>query len=208
MNVSKDCIIVVLLLFCLALIVGSLCAFTYAPQQYELDPNHDYLEDMIVACVAGDAQAGTKAAELRNMKIDSFGLPYCKIEFEDLYLLSKIIYAEAGSYWLSDEWKMCVGEVVLNRVESVEFPDTIRDVLEQPGQYYGKNSQYFNSLLPSERCVRAAVALLEGERILCDESVVFQANFRQGSGIHTTMYDNQLGHTYFCFTNYPYLYRS
>ena len=191
----------------LALIVALLCAFTYAPQVYELDPNHDYMEDMIAACVSGDTEAGEYAAWARNMKIDAFRLPYDKIAFEDLYLLSKIMYAEAGSYWLSDEWKMCVGEVVLNRAASPEFPDTIRDVLEQPRQYYGKNSAYFNNLLPSERCVRLAVALLEGERVLNDASVVFQANFKQGSGTHTTLYDRDLGYTYFCYTNYPHLYQ-
>ena len=199
---------VFLALLALALLAALLCGFTCAPPQYELDPNHDYMEDMIAACAAGYTAAGERAAWARNMKIDAFHLPYDKLDFEDLYLLSKIIYAEAGSYWLSDEWKMCVGEVVLNRVASPEFPDTIREVLEQPGQYYGKNSAYFNSLIPSERCVRLAVRILEGERVLNDATVVFQANFKQGSGTHTMLYDRDLGYTYFCFTNYPYLYES
>lgn len=172
----------------------------------DFDPNVDYLEEMILACMLGDESDGRWAAAARDLKIESFHLHYTQISFEDLYLLSKIMYAEAGSYWLSDEWKMCVGEVVLNRVASPEFPDTIREVLEQPGQYYGKNCRYFDTLQPSELCVRLAVRLLEGERVMDDLSVVFQANFPQGSGTHTLYYDKLLGGTWFCFSNYPDLY--
>ena len=42
---------------------------------------------------------------------------------------------EAGSAWLSMEWKMAVGEVLLNRVASPEFPDTLAGCAFQPGQY-------------------------------------------------------------------------
>lgn len=128
------------------------------------------------------------------------------ISYDDLNLLSKIMYAEAGSEWLSDEWKMCVGEVVLNRVASPEFPNTLAAVLAQPGQYYGANSSYFRNLQPSARCVELAARLLDGERVLNNPAVVFQANFRQGSGVHTRLYDSKLGYTYFCYSSHPELY--
>ena len=51
---------------------------------------------------------------------------------------------------------MAVGEVVLNRMASPEFPDTMREVLEQPGQYYGRNNPYFNHLKPLPASVEAA----------------------------------------------------
>ncbi len=170
---------------------------------YEADV--DYSALMVSAAVIGDTEAGLSAQQARDEKIVALGLDVVSYTFEDLMLLSKIIYAEAGSEWLSDEWKMCVGEVVLNRVVSPEFPDTIRDVLEQPGQYYGKNSRYFNNLLPSERSVRCAMRLLHGERLL-EPSVVFQANFTQGSGTHTAVYDKYLGWTYFCYSSNVTLY--
>ena len=166
----------------------------------------DYSEAMIQAAVTGDYEAGVAAQDARDAKITTMGLKEDSYTFEDLMLLSKIIYAEAGSEWLSDEWKMCVGEVVLNRVASPEFPDTIKDVLEQPGQYYGANSSYFNSLLPTERCVECAMRLLNGERQL-EPSVVFQANFKQGSGTHTAIFDKHLGWTYFCYSSHPELYQ-
>ena len=176
----------------------------YAEAAY--DPNINYTQEMINAAVVGDWDAGNAAQNSRDEKINALGLKEQSYTFEDLMLLSKIIYAEAGSEWLSDEWKMCVGEVVLNRVASPEFPNTIKDVLEQPGQYYGANSRYFNSLLPSKRCVECAIRLLNGERLL-EPSVVFQANFTQGGGTHKACYDKYLGWTYFCYSTKMELYK-
>ena len=166
----------------------------------------DYMEEMVSAAIVGDYEVGEAAAEDRNEKIERYGLDYPEIEFEDLYLLSKIMYAEAGSYWLSDEWKMCVGEVVLNRVASPEFPNSVPEVLAQPGQYYGTGCSYFEKMQPNETCVRLAIRLLEGDRVLNDPSVLFQANFKQAGGVHTKLYDPQLGYSYFCYSIRPHLY--
>ncbi len=172
----------------------------------DYDPEADYLAAMITAAQNGDMEAGYAAETARREKIEQLGTDDADISFEDLYLLSKIIYAEAGSEWLSDEWKMCVGEVVLNRVASSEFPDTIPDVLFQSGQYYSRSSTYFANLKPSERCVYIALDLLMGERYMNDNSVVFQANFKQGSGVCEHFYDRYLGSTYFCYSSRPWLY--
>lgn len=169
------------------------------------DPEIDYMEEMIQAAAENNWAVGLAAEQCRNEQIYEMGLDEQPIGFEDLCLLAKIMYAEAGSVWLSDEWKMAVGEVVLNRVESVEFPDTIREVLWQKGQYYDGNS-YFRQLKPSERCVRLALRVLEGERVMNDKSVVFQANFKQGSGVCLALYDSTLGWTYMCYSSRPELY--
>ena len=129
----------------------------------------DYSDQMITAAVTGDYAAGLAAQKAREDKIDSLELEENSYTFEDLMLLSKIIYAEAGSE-------------------------------------YGANSRYFNSLLPSERCVIAAMRLLNGERLL-EPSVVFQANFVQGGGAHTAVYDKYLGWTYFCYSSKTELYQ-
>jgi len=170
------------------------------------DTEETYVEAMIQAAARGDMLTGLVAQSGRDEMRRALGLESASFSFDDLNLLSKIMYAEAGSVWLSDEWKMCVGEVVLNRVASPEFPDNIRDVLEQEGQYYGKNDPYFDGLLPSERCVRLALRLLEGERVMNDLSVVFQANFKQGSGTFLALYDTELGWTYFGISSHPELY--
>jgi len=161
---------------------------------------------MLAAVCAGDYAAGSEAARLRAEKIARLELDYPQVEFEELWLLSKIIYAEAGSVWLPMDWKMAVGEVVLNRMASPEFPDTMREVLEQPGQYYGRNNPYFDGLKPSQECAEAARRLLEGERVLRAPSVVFQSNYLLGSGVYLELKDALLGSTYLCISSHPELY--
>lgn len=170
--------------------------------------NVDYSAEMKRCCVNGDIAGGREAASKRNLKIDRLGLSYAKISFDDLYELSKIITAEAGSSWLPMDWKMMVGEVVLNRVASVEFPNTIYDVIHQKGQYSSANTSYFSSLKPFEDCVTAACRLLSGERLINDGRVVFQSGERQGSGTYIKLYDKHYGYTYLCFSNHPELYES
>ena len=171
-------------------------------------PETDYMALMMEAAAAGDEAAGLAAEASRAEKIDTLELDNIKIPYEDLVLLAKIIHAEAGSAWLPMDWKMSVGEVVLNRIASPEFPDTMREVVEQPGQYYGKNSRYFNSLKPSMESLEAAKRLLAGERVLCNPAVVFQSNGRQGSGVFLELKDRYLGSTYLCFSNHMELYET
>jgi len=191
------------LLTILPVIIIVLVMSTHARAAY--DPDVDYSGEMVSAAAAGDFETGNAAAVARDEKIANLGLNEKIFSFDDLMYLSKIIYAEAGSDWLSDEWKMCVGQVVLNRVASPEFPDTIRDVIFQPGQYYNANSRYFANLLPDGRCIECAIRLLNGERVL-DPDVVYQANFKQGGGTSRAFYDTYLGWTYFCYSKNTYLY--
>ena len=183
-----------------------ICVFCTVPARASYDEQTDYMAIMIQAVTTNDRATGVDAEQARNNKITDLELPVTMIAWDDLHLLSKIIYAEAGSNWLSDEWKMSVGEVALNRVASSEFPNTLSEVIYQPGQYYGSGSSYFANLQASERCTILAKRLLEGERILNNKSVIFQANFRQGSGVHTSYYDKHLGWTYFCYSSRPGLY--
>ena len=163
---------------------------------------------MLECAEANDLSAGLAAPRARDEKIAALGLPYQSIDFEELWLLSKIIHAEAGCAWLDLNWKMAVGEVVLNRVASPEFPNTMREVLEQPGQYYGKGSRYFECLRPSAESVEAALRLLEGERVLGESAVVFQSNYRLGSGVFLELRDSALGSTYLCLSSHPELYQT
>lgn len=110
---------------------------------------------------------------------------------KELYLLSHLINAEAGSDWCSDDLMRYVGSVALNRVQHEAFPDTLEEVIYQPGQYaclwdgnFGKE--------PSERAIRIAKELLEGGSVL-PVDVVFQAEFIQGSGCYI-----QEQNTYLC----------
>ena len=173
---------------------------------YEADLAAYYLNEMTEAAAVGDVEAGRSAEEKRSAVIDASAVEPDpgKISFDDLYLLSKVICYEAGSDWLTDEFRICVGEVIMNRVASPEYPDSIHDVIYQKGQYACVNSARFAGLVPTKECIDAALRLLCGERRMVP-SVVFQSNDLQGEPF--TMYtDRRLGTTYFCLSENQELY--
>lgn len=83
---------------------------------------------------------------------------------DDLYWLSRIIHAEAQGESL--QGKIAVGSVVMARVQSEDFPDTIYDVIfdTDGGVQFTptKNGAIYNT--PNEESVTAAKLVLEGER--------------------------------------------
>ena len=112
---------------------------------------------------------------------------------DDLYWLSKAIAQELGSNWVPNWAQQWVASVVLNRVNHPSFPDTIYDVLHQPGQYCGFYAT------PTEQNIANARYVLENGSVL-PENVVFQSLCTQGSGIHGTYYDPYMNNTtYFCY---------
>ena len=114
--------------------------------------------------------------------------------WNDLELLARIINAEAGG--CTDEHQLLVGNVVLNRVASSSFPNTIYGVIYQKGQYSPTWNGAINKT-PSEQAYKNAQRLLNGERF-CPENVVFQANFKQGSGVYKAI-STSYSTTYFCY---------
>lgn len=110
---------------------------------------------------------------------------------QDLELLAMAIYAEAGGDACSDETRLMVGNVVLNRVADSRFPDTLAGVLTQKSQYahFSKNGLTWPKRASQQveahavaRAYECAERLLNGERVL-PEGVIFQAEFTQGTEV-------------------------
>lgn len=76
-----------------------------------------------------------------------------------LYWLSHIIYAESGNQPL--EGKIAVGNVVLNRVASSKFPNTVYEVIFQRNQFTPVSNGTIYAT-PTEECVIAAKLCLDG----------------------------------------------
>ena len=73
-----------------------------------------------------------------------------------------------------------VGSVVLNRIGHEKFPNTMQEVVYQPGQYGCVGGKYFHS---DERCRNIARDLLmNGSRLPAD--VVYQSNAKLGHGVY------------------------
>ena len=163
-----------------------------------------YLLEMRNAAETVDTAAGRTAEQARSAALEAGGEGE-KIRFDDLLLLSRVLDAMAGSDWLTDDFRMCVGEVVLNRVASPEFPDTLYDVVYQRGQYTVVNTARFSTIVPRRECVDCALRLLLGERHMVP-AVVYQADYLQGE-LFTMFPDRQLGSTYFCLSSRLDLYQ-
>lgn len=111
---------------------------------------------------------------------------------KDILNLARIIQAENGGH-KDDEALLLTGVVVLKRVKSKCYPDTIIGVISQKGQYSTyADGKFWNE--PSKRSLRIAKKLLKTD--IADEyqdNLVYQAEFRQGRAIY-----KKLGHEYFC----------
>ncbi len=83
---------------------------------------------------------------------------------DDTNLLAALIYCEAGNQ--SYEGMVAVGAVVMNRVASASFPNTISEVIYQSGQFTPASSGALASALANgvpSTCYDAAAAALSGE---------------------------------------------
>ena len=77
----------------------------------------------------------------------------------DLYLLAKCIYAEARGEVYSGQ--VAVGAVILNRVKSPSFPNTISGVIYQPWAFTAVNDGQIN-LEPNNTAYQAARDAMNG----------------------------------------------
>ncbi|MEG2138066.1 MAG: cell wall hydrolase, partial [Oscillospiraceae bacterium] len=77
----------------------------------------------------------------------------------DVDLLARVIYHESGNQPLTGQ--IAVGNVLLNRVNSPIFPNTVKGVVFQPNQFHNATCY-----APSARCVIVAKMCLDGAVVL------------------------------------------
>ncbi|AGB17863.1 cell wall hydrolase [Thermoanaerobacterium thermosaccharolyticum] len=85
-----------------------------------------------------------------------------KADYDDVLLLAKLIQAEGEGEPMIG--KVAVGAVVVNRVQNPNFPNTISEVIFEPGQFESvTNNRIFNIENIDEECMISAKKALEGE---------------------------------------------
>lgn len=113
------------------------------------------------------------------------------IDQQDWEMLAAVIYQEAGSDSICDPCRYRVGDIVLNRVASDRFPDTIHGVLTQKGQYgrfsstgvvWPSRSKNSGEKHAVERAYEVAKNILTDARHseVYGKGYVWQAGFKQG----------------------------
>ena len=128
-------------------------------------------------------------AKVQPVVIEPDPVESVQVDYEEASLLAHLIYAEANT--LGEKGMQYAGSVVLNRVKSTKFPDSVQGVIYQSGQYACVSNGSINEE-PSDVAYEIAEELLLYGSVLPDK-VVFQSEFIQGN-IYTT-----LGNTYYCY---------
>lgn len=103
---------------------------------------------------------------------------------EDLYWLSRIISTEAKGENVKGQ--IAVGNVVMNRVMSDKYPNTIKEVIFQKNQFSPTiNGSIYDE--PTESAIESAKKVLDGE-VVVDSEVLFFYNPKvvsRGSWVRT-----------------------
>lgn len=99
---------------------------------------------------------------------------------EDVELVAEVIYHEN---WYTDKDHLAAyytGAVIYNRWKSPNWPNTIKGVIYQKGQY-AVVPKLFTEKIPDE-CYQMAEDILRNGTPDVPANVVYQATFSQGSG--------------------------
>ena len=111
---------------------------------------------------------------------------------EDINLLAEVMYHEN---WNTDSEHLAAyytGAVVMNRVKSKEWPNTIKEVLYQKGQY-STTKKFFTKEIPAE-CYELAEMILRDGTPDVPENVIFQSMRKLGKGTW-----KKVNTDYFCY---------
>ena len=120
-----------------------------------------------------------KAAE-KNVNILKILLERWQQEQDDINLLAEVIYHEN---WHTDKERKAAyytGAVVMNRVKSKNWPNTVKEVVYQKRQY-AVVPKLFTEKIPDE-CYQMARDIYRNGTPDVPANVVYQATFIQGSG--------------------------
>lgn len=105
-------------------------------------------------------------------------------------LLARAIWNETGI--LGTKSMYYTGSVILNRIKSDLYANTLYGVIYQKGQYEITWTGLINRQAPEEAHQIARDLLINGS--VLPENVLFQAQFTQGSGVYAV-----IGNTYYCY---------
>lgn len=130
-------------------------------------------------------EAARKAAEEEAKKAARYETAM-SASADDKTLIAAIIYCEAGNQ--PHDGKVGVGAVILNRVRSSAFPNTIREVIYQRGQFgpaiTGKLDRIIASGNIPAACYQAAEDALAGYNPIGDALYFGNGNYGQLIGDH------------------------
>lgn len=122
-----------------------------------------------------------------------------RLSDEDYQILLRIVQAEAGI--CDAKGKILVADVIINRVISQKFPDSVKSVVYQKSQFQPVSNGAINSVKVSAETIACVDRALDGEDY--SGGALYFMN-RRGSGSHASWFDSNLtylfahdGHEFF-----------
>ncbi len=113
------------------------------------------------------------------------------VDPEELDMLACVIYQEVGGNKSCDACRWYVADIVLNRINHPEFPNTMEGVLTAHGQYglfywtgikWAERAKYDVEKDAVDRAYKIAGLVLSGQHSsLYGEGYIWQAGFKQGT---------------------------
>lgn len=140
-----------------------------------------------------DGVAGTKT--LNAMGITSSTSTSTSTNSSDLNLLTHIVYAEARGEVYAGQ--VAIAAVVLNRVRSSSFPNSIAGVIYQPGAFTAVSDGQIN-LTPNETARKAAQDALNGWDPTYGSIYYFNPNTATSGWMWSRPYVTTIGKHRFC----------
>ena len=116
------------------------------------------------------------------------GIDY--ISLDDFELMGKTVFAEAKTEEFAGQ--VAVAEIILNRVESENFPDTVQEGIKQDGAFSSWGNGSVEAAPFDDECLEAVQDAVN-ERIFPDSVVYFREGHFHSFGTPYTV----IGHHYF-----------
>lgn len=156
----------------------------YVSAEY-VEVSYEYGEAKTIEEIQAE-EAARKAAEAKEKRTANLGAVAASAD--ELTLLAALIQAEAGNQ--PYEGQLAVGAVVMNRVRSGAYPNSIQGVISAPGQFGPAATGQVSAILaagPKASCMQAAQAALNGET-----TVGAVTHFRRAGGIDGIVIGNHV----------------
>jgi hypothetical protein len=144
-------------------------AVKYAKGTYYVSDQYVDVDLVVDKAISIEEEQAAIAAAEAAKQASSSGTTKTKgssvsVSADETTLLAAIIYCEAGNE--SYEGKVAVGAVVMNRVKSSSFPNSIKGVIYQSGQFSpvasGKFAKVLSNHSYTSSCVSAAKEAISG----------------------------------------------
>lgn len=143
-----------------------------------LEDNSKLLEDnsrLMESLETKEQELQDRSRQVEELKGKLSASPSFSFSEAELDLFYRLVEAEAGGEPYAG--RVAVANVVLNRIASPKYPNSLREVIYQRNQFEVVSVGTIDTKVPSEETKRAVNNAIAGEKAVGDNVVIFWANY-------------------------------